>query len=166
MAGQRVLLQGNVQITYLPLSVATRISIIIGFAYNFSGSASFFHSFNFQTIVQGYGSDMPDPGQRASVQIPFSLTHLPEPGTGTYTVFFLSQNSNPQDNVTLTAERRYLVVEAVDGGTISSPNSDAYFSGGGRGADHQCIGWSHPIGSDGPQYPVGSERSLCRFNRQ
>ncbi|ETT59099.1 hypothetical protein C173_28026 [Paenibacillus sp. FSL R7-277] len=130
MARQRVLLQGNVQITYLPLSVATRISIIIGFAYNFSTSGSFFHSYNFQTIVQGYGSDMPDPGQRASVQIPFSLTHLPEPGTGTYTVF-LSQNSNPQDNVTLTAESRYLVVEAVDVGTISSPNSDAYFLAAG-----------------------------------
>ncbi|WP_339249908.1 hypothetical protein [Paenibacillus sp. FSL P2-0136] len=129
MAGQRVLLQGNVRITYLPLSVATRISVTIGFAYNFSIN-SFFHSFNFQTIVQGYGSDMPDPGQRASVQIPFSLTHAPEPGTGTYTVF-LSQNSNPQDNVTLTAENRYLVAEAVDVGTISSPNSYAYFLAAG-----------------------------------
>lgn len=93
---------------------------------------SIFRLFNFQTIVQGYGSTA-DPGERASIQIPFSLTHNPGPGTGVYTVN-LKQNSTElqvQDDLSMTVENRYLVAEVTDGDTSFFHEESAYFLAAG-----------------------------------
>ncbi|MEK3879033.1 hypothetical protein [Paenibacillus sp. FSL M7-0420] len=131
-AGQRVLLKGNFRITYLPRSTGSRISITVGFSYNSGNGMSFFRSFNFQTIVQGYGS-LADPGERASIQIPFTLTHIPGPGTGVYTAY-LKQNPvelQTQNELSMTVESRYFVAEVTDGDISFFREESAYFLAAG-----------------------------------
>lgn len=70
--GQRVLLHGNIRVTYLPHADAVRIPFSITINYlNVP-----IRYLDFQVIVQGYGS-LPDPGQRSSVEFPFSFTYTP-----------------------------------------------------------------------------------------
>ncbi|MFC6649589.1 collagen-like triple helix repeat-containing protein [Paenibacillus rhizoplanae] len=127
-AGQRVQLQGDLRISYLPLAEAVRIPLSINVLYN----NAVIRSFEFRSIVQGYGSGEADPGKRASVQFPFSLTHIPEAGPGVYSVQVQIDFSIPSA-LSLIMENRYLAAEAMGSGTpyvVSEATAYFLFNGG------------------------------------
>ncbi|MEK3879030.1 hypothetical protein [Paenibacillus sp. FSL M7-0420] len=111
-AGQRVQLQGDLRVSYLPLAEAVRIPLSIYILYN----NTVIRRFEFRSIVQGYGNGEADPGKRASVQFPFSLTQIPEAGPGVYSVQ-VQIDLNIPSTLSLIMENRYLAAEVMGSGT-------------------------------------------------
>lgn len=130
-AGQRVLLKGNFRLTFLRRNLALAVSINVNFNYDDGNGLTLFRVFNFRTVVQGY-ENLPDPGERASIQIPFSFMHNPGPGTGAYKIN-LRQNQATwaQPDLSMTIENRYLVAEVIDGDTLFFHEESAYFLAAG-----------------------------------
>ncbi|MFD2879664.1 hypothetical protein ACFTAO_32835 [Paenibacillus rhizoplanae] len=77
-AGQRVQLQGDLRISYLPLAEAVRIPLSINVLYN----NAVIRSFEFRSIVQGYGSGEADPGKKSQCAIPVQPDAYPRSRTG------------------------------------------------------------------------------------
>ncbi|ETT59102.1 hypothetical protein C173_28041 [Paenibacillus sp. FSL R7-277] len=129
-AGQRVQLQGDLRVSYLPLAEAVRIPLSINVLYN----NAVIRSFEFRSIVQGYGSGEADPGKRASVQFPFSLTHIPEAGPGVYSVQ-VQIDLNIPSALSLIMENRYLAAEVMGSGTpyVVSEATAYFLKDGGVG---------------------------------
>ncbi|WP_341348122.1 hypothetical protein [Paenibacillus sp. FSL H3-0469] len=142
--GQRVQLQGNLRVSYLPLATAVRIPLSIYVLYK----GIVIQWFDFRSIVQGYGSGAADPGERASVQFPFSLTHTPDAGAGVYSVQVQINFSVP-GNFPLTVENRYLAAEVVGSGTPYIQDEEVYFlAAGGVQTLNALVGPTHSVTMD------------------
>ncbi|MEK3901843.1 collagen-like protein [Paenibacillus sp. FSL R7-0179] len=78
--GANVLLQGHIQVTFLPYLTAIRVPIVVNVLFN----DLIIQSYSFYSIQQS--SDSFPFGERASVDCPFSLTHYNASGTGVYSL--------------------------------------------------------------------------------
>ncbi|NOU79499.1 hypothetical protein GC101_11480 [Paenibacillus sp. LMG 31459] len=126
--GENVLLQGNLLITFQPIQLAQRIPILVSVLYN----GIVIKQYDFRSIPQGYGFGVPfpDPGEKASVEFPFSLTHAPAPGAAVYSVQ-VEINFIVNDGFPITVESRYLLAEVVGPGLPYNRNATAYYLASG-----------------------------------
>ncbi|WP_445321830.1 hypothetical protein [Paenibacillus sp. FSL H8-0048] len=122
--GANVLLQGHIQVTFLPYLTAIRVPIVVNVLFN----DLIIQSYSFYSIQQS--SDSFPFGERASEDCPFSLTHYGAGGTGSYSLQ-VKLDQPVQDGLDLRVENSYLYAEQVEQEGAFAGVSIAYYLAAG-----------------------------------
>ncbi|WP_405115525.1 hypothetical protein MHH28_13020 [Paenibacillus sp. FSL K6-1217] len=123
--GSNVLLQGNIQVSFLPYLTAMRVAIVANVLFN----DTVIQSFSFYSIQQS--SDSFPGGERASVECPFSLTQYDAGGAGVYSLQVKIDQPVPDNRVDVRVENSYLLAEVVDGGRPYVRDRTVYYLASG-----------------------------------